>query len=191
MDILDAIAQAILVSFVLFSLFDYFREGTLPKPVLNVIIILAFYLSVRFLFKKITSSAHHDYKITVNGVLVSGGEEKFSLSFGDVMETNVAGVSFDDHQIIIRSLSADDNVKLIRDKANSHDENAIAVYAKKRNGDSYQSIGFLPKQLSKKIVELTEFDSISGISIKSVYKVPNGDLSGVKIRFALLKENIN
>lgn len=191
MDILDTIAQAILFSFVLFSLFDYFREGTLSKPILNVIITLAFYLLVRFLFKKISSSAHHDYQISVNGDLIAGREEIFTLSFGDVVETNVAGVSFDDHQIIIKSLSADEKVKLIRDKANVHDENAIAVYAKKRNGDSYQSIGFLPKQLSKKIVELIEFDSISGVSIKSVYKVPNGDLSGVKIRFALLKENIN
>jgi len=64
---------------------------------------------------------------------------------GDPVETYVAGVTFKDRQVIIRSLTLDDMLWVGFDEENIYDRNAIYV-----NFES-KRIGFIPADLATKI----------------------------------------
>jgi len=114
-------------------------------------------------------------------------ENSSNLKPGDIIETSVAGVTFEGRQELIRNLHIGESIKLRREINNLHDFNAIKVISE--NGSH---IGYINRQLAEKIAPIMEnnikTEELVG-EICSIYQVHNEQsIIGVKIKFLLLKE---
>lgn len=69
------------------------------------------------------------------------------------MRVKVVGVAFEDRQNIIARLKGNEPVRLVREKQNQYDPNAIAVYVTCENAEVCQ-IGYLPKGLAADLAPL-------------------------------------
>lgn len=106
---------------------------------------------------------------------------------GDIIETSVAGVTFEGRQELIKNLHIGEAIKLRREIDNPHDSNAIKVILE--NG---YHIGYINRQLAEKIAPVMENDiktkELVG-EVCSIYQVKNEQsIIGVKIKFLLLNE---
>jgi len=107
---------------------------------------------------------------------------------GDIIETRVAGVTFEGRQQLIRNLKIKDKIQLRREPNNTYDKNAIQVVIS--NG---LSIGYINRKLAKNIAPI--FDKSSqpyGIKgeITSLNRVENEpNIIGVSIKFRLPESN--
>lgn len=77
------------------------------------------------------------------------------------LKTKIAGVTFDNRQSVIKYLRNRRGVyfKLVRDKNNKFDENAVAVYAVTVDGKKF-NMGFIPKQNAKVIANAIDNNKV-------------------------------
>jgi len=107
---------------------------------------------------------------------------------GDLIKTNVAGVTFEGRQDLIIKLNVGQSIKLVREPENIHDDNAIKVVV-----EDNSSIGYINRDLAKIIAPLMDKNNnitfIEG-KISSIYQVKNdSSIIGVKIKFQLPDNN--
>ena len=139
------------------------------------------------------------------------------LSPGDITKTYIVGVSFNNRQDMIRGLSEDEHVLLVRRPNNSHDSNAIEVciFTEKlfrtwddnqfemhfiQTGDiwtehTFESIGYIRKEMAAYIAPF--FDKYSPKLLPNLGKIihistGNNKPIGVEIQFRIPNiDNIN
>ena len=91
----------------------------------------------------------------------------------ETIETKVAGVTYGKRQKAIEHLSrydsADISINLVRERENTADKNAVAVFATVKGKGSY-CMGYLPKVLAAFIAPLMD----AGKAITSVFKEVRG-----------------
>lgn len=89
----------------------------------------------------------------------------WALSRIGTIRTKVSGVTFGRRQEALEHLEAyspaDISVRLLRDKQNAHDSNAVAVIVNVRNKGSYH-IGYVPKALATMIAPLMDVGATVG-----------------------------
>ena len=117
------------------------------------------------------------------------------LSFGKINQTNldfeeipytinVAGVSWENRQELIKELKVDSEVILLRDPTNQYDKNAIAVKTKENI-----QIGWVPK----KIAEVLAPEIDAGINWQAKVESIIGNeqqLKGVLIKLFLSRHDV-
>lgn len=144
--------------------------------------------------------------------LSSSNQSSVKKGYGKIV-THVVGVSFDDRQSIINNLRHTDQLYLVREQNNVHDENAIQVLTPRKKGGEieyskdYRSgistatgisieeyyvmdeVGYINKELAKKLAPI--FDKYAWgpnrfirVSIKKFNKSVNKP-TGVQIEFTL------
>lgn len=106
---------------------------------------------------------------------------------GDIIETSVAGVTFEGRQEVIKDLHIEESILLMRERNNPYDINAIKVISE--NGSH---IGYINRKLAKKIAPIMEYNletkQLVG-EICSIYQVEKEQsIIGVKIKFILSNE---
>lgn len=106
---------------------------------------------------------------------------------GDIIETSVAGVTFEGRQEIIQNLRIGELIKLRREIHNLYDTNAIKVISE--NGSH---IGYINRKLAEKITSIMDYEiktkELAG-EIISIYKLQNDhSIVGVKIKFSLVNQ---
>jgi len=113
--------------------------------------------------------------------------EKVNYQPGDTIETNVAGVTFEGRQDVIKNLKLGQTIKLIREHNNRYDNNAIKITT-----IDNKSIGYINRKLAEQIAPIIDeqlSNEING-NVSSIYHVKDEpSIVAVKIRFQLLEEN--
>src|SRR3989304_2352144 len=100
--------------------------------------------------------------------------------------TYVAGVSFENRQETINQLRIGDTLKVTRDYKNQFDPNALCVYTR-----TYESVGFIPKELAAEIAPVfDEFSSVPALAVEMPAKIVRVEriergLLGLQISFKL------
>ena len=102
-----------------------------------------------------------------------------------LIETKVAGVTFENRQEAIKNLSQYDpseiTINLTRDPGNPHDGNAIAVYAAVE-GKGLYFMGYLPKALAAFVAPVMDTGRVVQAAFREIRKHINYGLCvGVKI----------
>ena len=109
------------------------------------------------------------------GLTLSAAFKKaWSLIKGKAIESKIAGVTKGNRQKALARIAAayrpnQVRVWLERDKANLHDNNAVAVMISVNNSKSYK-IGYIPKNLAYVISAIVD----KGISLKTTFKEVRG-----------------
>ena len=109
------------------------------------------------------------------GLTLSAAFKKaWELIKGNTIESKIAGVTKGNRQKALARIAAayrpnQVRVWLERDKANLHDNNAIAVMISVNNSKSYK-IGYIPKNLAYVISAIVD----KGISLKTTFKEVRG-----------------
>ena len=111
-------------------------------------------------------------KLTKQGLTRSAAFRKaWQTVKAETIETKVAGVSYGNRQTALEHLKKYNSelisVNLERDRANEHDNNAIAVIATVSGKGSY-TIGYLPRTLSQTIAPLIDYGKAVKASFKEV-----------------------
>ena len=103
-------------------------------------------------------------------------------ALGEVIQTNVAGVTFEGRQSVVACLQIGEPIILTREPDNRFDANAIRVERK----DSAQ-IGYIPRHLAYRIAPVMDrYDcSIEGVVYLLTGSSGQGYSLGVVIRFQL------
>lgn len=95
----------------------------------------------------------------------------------------VAGVTFEGRQELISKMTVDTPVKLERDRRNEYDSYAVKVMALIE--DSWQSVGFVPKKMSRTI----SFSLDNGVTLVASVKNVKGGMvnqeTGEKFNYGL------
>lgn len=112
-----------------------------------------------------------------------GYQENRSYVPGEIIETSVAGVTFDGRQELIKKLNIGEPIRLIRETNNPYDFNAIKVVTEKG-----AHIGYINRELAEKIAPIMDklFNQKEIIGeIHSIYRVENDDsIIGASIKFS-------
>jgi len=98
------------------------------------------------------------------------------------MVCKLAGVTFGDRQKHISKLAHYTTLRLVREKDNEFDENAIRVEALIEN--DWFDIGFIPKTLNKELAHLLDSNRSISANIISIYGDDNTPI-GVRIGIQL------
>lgn len=103
---------------------------------------------------------------------------------GEIIETNVAGVTFEGRQELIKKLNIGETITLIREPNNPQDFNAFKVIT-----DNGAHIGYINRELAEKIASIIDKPQyqreIIG-EIHSIYRIKNdASIFGVRIKFHL------
>lgn len=85
------------------------------------------------------------------------------------MRVNVVGVTFGNRQDIIARLKGNEPVRLVHEKQNAYDPNAIAVFVTCENAEICQ-IGYLPKSLAADLAPLLSGPPITA----TLYEITGG-----------------
>ncbi len=85
----------------------------------------------------------------------------------DLFVTKLAGVTFDGRQILLKKLTEDTNLKLVREKDNQYDKNAVGVLAYIRTYNKiagwvnkWQHIGYIPKEIASHLSVLIDENKV-------------------------------
>ena len=110
--------------------------------------------------------------------------EESNYKLGEIIETSVAGVTFEGRQELIKMLNIGETVTLIREPNNPQDFNAIEVIT-----DNGAHIGYINRELADKIAPIMDKPQyqkeIIG-EIHSIYRIKNDpSICGVRIQFHL------
>lgn len=113
-----------------------------------------------------------------------GNEEKINFNPGEIIETNVAGVTFEGRQELISQLNIGETIKIIREADNQHHSNAIKIVT-----DNGAHIGYINRELADKIAPIMDkhrFQKEIIGEIHSIYRIKNEpSIIGVRIQFCL------
>jgi len=102
---------------------------------------------------------------------------------GEIIETNIAGVSFEGRQELLKSLHIGQLVRLVREPQNQHDPNAIKITI-----EDGLSIGYINRNLARKISPILDNMNVKEIKgeISSIYQVKNKpSIIGARIKFQI------
>lgn len=108
--------------------------------------------------------------------------EMIEMNTNKSFYTKVVGVTFDNRQEYVKRCYRGQELKLVRDKFNAYDRNAVAVYAQNNQ------IGFLSRELAEKIA----FQIDNGITFRCFVETITGggyQNYGVNIRIVNTNEN--
>jgi len=104
-----------------------------------------------------------------------------------VLNTKVAGVTYEGRQDLIVQLSTSDPCRLVPEPTNPYDENAIAVHV--AHGGEVWHIGFVPREIAAQIAGHLEGESLMCkiAEITGGFEFDNGDVAplGVRLRIEL------
>lgn len=97
------------------------------------------------------------------------------------VEINLAGVTFDGRQDMIRSLDSRAHAVLVRESDNPYDPNAVKVVATPWNvqGDLSMDIGYIPKRYAPSVASLLDAGEEIDIRIKRVIGGEDGCNYGI------------
>lgn len=109
---------------------------------------------------------------------------------GATIQTSLAGVTFENRQVLLKSVVEGEPVKLVREPNNIHDHNAIRVRLfKDRFGRN--DLGYINKEMAKQIAPLLDKANkpfIEGV-ISSIYSPRNDpSITGAKVSFSIPNE---
>ncbi len=98
----------------------------------------------------------------------------WELVKGNVIHTKVAGVTKGNRQIALHHIATrytpnDISVKLVRDKANLYDNNAVKVFVSVKGSMAY-NLGYIPRNLAYVVSSIMD----KGIELKAAFKEVRG-----------------
>ncbi len=134
---------------------------------------------VYLLFLRKTSEPNIVNHYNLNG-------EPAVLSRRKIINSYIAGVSFENRQEIINKLRIGDTLKVTRDYENQFDPNALGVYTRE-----YDSVGYIPKDLAAEIAPIfDEFSSVPALAVvmpAKIIKIEQNELGllGLQVSFNL------
>ena len=115
------------------------------------------------------------------------------ISSGAAIETSLAGVTFENRQVLVESVVEGEPVKLIREPSNIHDLNAIKVVLFE---DKFgrNDLGYINRDVANQIAPLLDEANkpfIEGVISAKYTLKSDPSITGVKVKFSLPKEQKN
>ncbi|MGL5417342.1 MAG: HIRAN domain-containing protein [Clostridium sp.] len=101
--------------------------------------------------------------------------EKQKVYFENELYTKVVGVTFEGRQRLVPKCRSGSKLRLVREKNNPYDENAIAVY----NG--LEQIGYIRRELAMELAKKIDSGTICNAYVSEVTGGYNGKSYGVNI----------
>ena len=133
---------------------------------------------------------NHKYQISssskaTNELLDTDFESATNSAQNDIINTSLAGVTFEGRQKLLQQLRNGQAVRVVREPSNPYDKNAIKVEFSPQDS---RVIGYINKNLASEIAWIFddyEEESVIGY-VDSVYRLRNDEsILGVKISFQL------
>ena len=104
-----------------------------------------------------------------------------------ILNTRVAGVTFEGRQALIAQLSTNDPCRVVPEPTNAYDKNALAVHVA-HNGAVWH-IGFVPREIAAEIAPFLEGEAVMChiAEITGGFETRDGDTAalGVRLRIEL------
>lgn len=182
----------ILIGSIAFSyIYSMFVEGEIPEflPMLKFALFVFLFFGIgTYIDSKSPQKNISKFEEKNNNSNYYSSQKKYQA--GDTVNSYVAGVTFENHQDVIKLLSIGDPVYLIAEPNNQYDKYAIKV-----TDDRYsmRKIGYIPKVLTEEIgVYFHSLNNLGNVSTGRITKIRNAytDHIGIEIVFVIPTNNV-
>ena len=102
-----------------------------------------------------------------------------------ILNTRVAGVTFEGRQALIAQLSTSDPCRIVPEPTNAYDKNALAVHVA-HNGEVWH-IGFVPRDIAAEIAPYLEGETVMCriAEITGGFETRDGDTAALGVRLVI------